>query len=76
MRRAEADASVEVEDVRVVHADAAIGHVAADRAWAVGTVDAGMRTAFINRRGRPFGMTPHAPDLVVADMRALADAMA
>ncbi len=35
-----------------------------------------MRTAFINRRGRPFGMTPHAPDLVVADMRALADAMA
>jgi 2-haloacid dehalogenase len=32
-----------------------------------------MYTAFINRRMRPFGMTPHQPDIVVPDMTALAD---
>jgi 2-haloacid dehalogenase len=35
-----------------------------------------MRTAFINRRRRPFGMTPHQPDLLVPSMRELADVMA
>jgi 2-haloacid dehalogenase len=42
----------------------------------IGAKSAGMRTAFINRRARPFGMTPHQPDLVVASMRELADVMA
>jgi 2-haloacid dehalogenase len=41
----------------------------------VGAKSAGMRTAFINRRQRPFGMTPHQPDLVVPTMRELADAL-
>ena len=41
----------------------------------VGAKAAGMRTAFINRRGRPFGATPHQPDLVVPTMRELARIM-
>jgi len=32
----------------------------------------GMRTAFIDRRKRPFGETPHQPDLIVADFAELA----
>jgi 2-haloacid dehalogenase len=31
-----------------------------------------MRTAFIDRRKRPLGRTPHQPDLVVADFAELA----
>ncbi len=39
------------------------------RAW-------GFRAAFVDRRRRPFGQTPHAPDLIVADFAELADALA
>ena len=39
----------------------------------IGAKSAGMHTAFIDRRLRPFGMTPHQPDLIVPDMAALAD---
>jgi 2-haloacid dehalogenase len=35
-----------------------------------------MRTAFIDRRRRPFGATPHQPDLLVPTLRELADLMA
>ncbi|MEO8715035.1 MAG: HAD hydrolase-like protein, partial [Acetobacteraceae bacterium] len=42
----------------------------------VGAKSAGMRAAFIDRRGRPFGRTPHQPDLIVASMTALADRLA
>jgi 2-haloacid dehalogenase len=42
----------------------------------IGAKSAGMRTAFINRRRRPFGMTPHQPDLLLPSMRELADVMA
>jgi len=42
----------------------------------VGAKAFGMRTAFVNRRGRPFGHWPEQPDLVVADFKALADALA
>jgi 2-haloacid dehalogenase len=42
----------------------------------IGAKSAGMRTAFINRRRRPFGVTPHQPDLLVPSMRELADVMA
>ena len=42
----------------------------------IGAKSAGMRTAFIDRRKRPFGHTPHQPDLVVPDMKSLADALA
>ncbi len=34
----------------------------------------GMRTAFIDRRKRPFGETPHQPDLIVSNFKELADA--
>ncbi len=39
----------------------------------IGAKAAGMRTAFIDRRQRPFGDTPHQPDLLVASMSVLAD---
>jgi len=41
----------------------------------VGAKSAGMRTAFIDRRSRPFGMTPHQPDILVPTMKDLADAI-
>lgn len=41
----------------------------------IGAKSAGMRTAFINRRGRPFGITPHQPDVIVPTMRDLAEAL-
>jgi 2-haloacid dehalogenase len=42
----------------------------------VGAKSAGMRTVFIDRRRRPFGITPHQPDIVVRTMTELADVMA
>jgi 2-haloacid dehalogenase len=42
----------------------------------IGAKAAGMRTAFIDRRRRPFGATPYQPDLLVPSMSALADAIA
>jgi len=42
----------------------------------VGAKSAGMRSAFIDRRGRPFGITPHGPDIVVRSMTDLADLIA
>jgi 2-haloacid dehalogenase len=39
----------------------------------IGAKAAGMRTAFIDRRRRPFGGTPHQPDIVASDMKSLAD---
>jgi 2-haloacid dehalogenase len=41
----------------------------------IGAKSAGMRTAFIDRRQRPFGITPHQPDIVVRTMKDLADAI-
>jgi 2-haloacid dehalogenase len=41
----------------------------------IGAKSAGMRTAFIDRRRRPFGMTPHQPDILVRTMTELADIM-
>ena len=38
----------------------------------IGAKSYGMRTAFIDRRKRPFGHTPHQPDLMVADFAELA----
>jgi 2-haloacid dehalogenase len=39
----------------------------------IGAKSAGMHSAFIDRRKRPFGGTPHQPDIVVQDMSSLAD---
>jgi len=41
----------------------------------VGAKSAGMHTAFIDRRRRPFGITPHQPDILVSTMTELADLM-
>ena len=38
----------------------------------IGAKSYGMRTAFIDRRKRPFGESPHQPDLIVADFAELA----
>jgi 2-haloacid dehalogenase len=42
----------------------------------IGAKAYGMRAAFINRRKRPFGETPHQPDLIVADFAELASTLA
>jgi 2-haloacid dehalogenase len=39
----------------------------------IGAKSAGMHSAFIDRRERPFGGTPHQPDIVARDMKGLAD---
>ena len=39
----------------------------------VGAKAYGMRTCFVNRRGRPFGQWPYQPDLMVADFSELAE---
>ena len=39
----------------------------------IGAKSAGMHSAFIDRRQRPFGGTPHQPDIVAPDMKSLAD---
>ena len=41
----------------------------------IGAKSYGMRTAFIDRRKRPFGETPHQADIIVADFKELAEAM-
>ncbi|MCB1509670.1 MAG: haloacid dehalogenase type II [Hyphomicrobiaceae bacterium] len=41
----------------------------------IGAKSFGMRTAFIDRRRRPFGETPHQPDLIVKDFAELAATM-
>jgi 2-haloacid dehalogenase len=42
----------------------------------IGAKSYGMRTAFVDRRRRPFGQTPHQPDLIVANFAELAAALA
>jgi 2-haloacid dehalogenase len=42
----------------------------------IGAKSYGMRTAFIDRRRRPFGETPHQPDLIVRDFAELAAILA
>jgi 2-haloacid dehalogenase len=41
----------------------------------IGAKAYGMRTAFIDRRKRPFGETPHRPDLVVGSFAELAEVL-
>jgi 2-haloacid dehalogenase len=41
----------------------------------IGAKAYGMRTAFIDRRKRPLGETPHRPDLIVEDFTALGAAL-
>jgi 2-haloacid dehalogenase len=41
----------------------------------IGAKSYGMRTAFIDRRKRPFGETPHEADVIVKDFKELADVL-
>lgn len=41
----------------------------------IGAKSYGMRAAFIDRRKRPFGQTPHQPDLVVVDFAEVASVL-
>lgn len=41
----------------------------------IGAKSYGMRAAFIDRRKRPFGQTPHQPDLIVKDLAELASVL-
>lgn len=41
----------------------------------IGAKSFGMRTAFINRRKRPFGQEPQQPDIIFSNFKELADAL-
>jgi 2-haloacid dehalogenase len=51
---------------------ARILHVANHPFDCIGAKAAGMQAAYIDRRKRPFGATPHQPDIIVADFAELA----
>lgn len=50
-------------------------HVANHAFDCIGATAAGMRAAFIDRRARPYGQTPHAAAITVTSMTALADVL-
>jgi 2-haloacid dehalogenase len=50
-------------------------HVANHSFDCIGAKAAGMRAAYIDRRKRPFGDTPHQPDIIVADFTELAEVL-
>jgi 2-haloacid dehalogenase len=50
-------------------------HVANHAFDCIGAQAAGMKAAFINRRGRPYEETPFQPELVVGNFKELADLM-
>ena len=52
-----------------------IMHVANHAFDCIGAKAYGMRTAFVDRRSRPYGETPHQPDLIVPHVAALAEAL-
>ena len=54
----------------------AICHVAAHPFDCIGAKASGMRAVYVNRRQRPFGCSPHQPDLEVRDFTDLADRLA
>lgn len=64
--------TAEILGVERVH----IMHVANHAFDCIGAKAYGMRTAFIDRRRRPYGETPHQPDLVVRDFQELAHVLA
>ncbi len=55
---------------------ACIMHVANHPFDCLGAKAFGMRAAYVDRRQRPFGETPHAPDLIVRDFGELAAQLA
>lgn len=57
-------------------ARSSIMHVANHAFDCIGAKAYGMRTAFIDRRNRPYGETPHQPDLIVRNFAELATMLA
>ena len=57
-------------------ARSSIMHVANHAFDCIGAKAYGMRTAFIDRRNRPYGETPHQPDLIVRNFAELATVLA
>jgi len=57
-------------------ARSSIMHVANHPFDCIGAKAYGMRTTFIDRRNRPYGETPHQPDLIVRNFAELATALA
>ena len=51
-------------------------HVAAHPFDCIGAKASGMRTIYVNRRNRPYGFSPHQPDLQVRDFTELVDRLA
>jgi 2-haloacid dehalogenase len=60
---------------RIGEERSSIMHVANHAFDCIGAKAFGMRTAFIDRRKRPYGETPHQPDLIVGNFAELADAL-
>lgn len=52
-----------------------IMHVANHPFDCIGAKAAGMKTAYVNRRGRPYGETPYQPDVVVGSFAELASVL-
>ena len=52
-----------------------IMHVANHPFDCIGAKAYGMRTAFVDRRSRPYGETPYQPDLIVPDLAALVEVL-
>jgi 2-haloacid dehalogenase len=52
-----------------------ICHVAAHPFDCIGAKAAGMQTIYVNRRGLPYGFSPHQPDFEVRDFTELVDAL-
>ena len=50
-------------------------HVANHSFDCIGAKAYGMRSAFIDRRKRPYGESPHQPDLIVRNFAELADVL-
>ena len=59
----------------IEEARTSIMHVANHPFDCIGAKAYGMRTAFVDRRSRPYGETPHLPDLIVPHLAALAEAL-
>ncbi len=59
--RADADAAVEIDHILIVHADAAVGDEAADRARRVGAVDGVFAARQVSARRRPSGSSVSRP---------------
>ena len=74
-RGAEADPAIKIKDVRILHADAAIGDEPADRRRVVGAMD-GVFTLTERERGCPHGVSAAAAGNDIRQVRLVVLALA